>query len=77
MSQPSEHETVDDAIRQGIELGILGRWRCEFCGDWVPYYTDLGREVLADVIGTPRKGVTTEVESRAAHHLAYHAEDES
>jgi hypothetical protein len=30
---------VEEAIQKLMALGLVDRWRCEVCDDWIPYQT--------------------------------------
>jgi hypothetical protein len=62
---------IDKEIEEGfdkmVRLGILGRWWCERCEDWVPF-----KKLALDPV---RDRVLTEAKSRSLHAAAQHSRD--
>ena len=64
---------IETAIQKMIGLGIMGRWWCARCEDWVPYRTALALEAID---GRRKRGIAYgETESRAAHAKGRHTDN--
>lgn len=59
MSDPAPMTQSGDPIEELVRMGVLGRWWCERCEDWVPY-----KKVALD---PTRHVAMTEAESRQLH----------